>query len=217
MSDRTASLVIAIVFHQLFEGLSLGIRIAGLPSKHSEGTLPGPLALPRHTHPFLLRRLQTPIGTHAQTAPRRHLRHHDPPRHRHRARRARRRLLHRTCVFPPPPTLPSYLRPIPILTLLSSCSAPDAHPGHHVRDLGRDAHLRGVRGDARGRLRDGRAPVAQQRAQAGARARESACGRGCYGCDWIVSLLGVVLGVVWMLMIWVVWTRDGMDDTCHCD
>ncbi|KAI0764170.1 Zinc/iron permease [Trametes elegans] len=30
------SLVIAIVFHQLFEGLSLGIRIAGLPSKHSE-------------------------------------------------------------------------------------------------------------------------------------------------------------------------------------
>ncbi|KAI0821721.1 Zinc/iron permease [Trametes gibbosa] len=31
-----ASLVIAIGFHQLFEGLSLGIRIAGLPSKHSE-------------------------------------------------------------------------------------------------------------------------------------------------------------------------------------
>ncbi|KAH9847089.1 Zinc/iron permease [Lenzites betulinus] len=30
------SLVIAIGFHQLFEGLSLGIRIAGLPSKHSE-------------------------------------------------------------------------------------------------------------------------------------------------------------------------------------
>ncbi|KAI0665590.1 ZIP zinc transporter-domain-containing protein [Trametes maxima] len=30
------SLVVAIVFHQLFEGLSLGIRIAGLPSKHSE-------------------------------------------------------------------------------------------------------------------------------------------------------------------------------------
>ncbi|KAI0711005.1 Zinc/iron permease [Earliella scabrosa] len=30
------SLVIAIVFHQLFEGLSLGIRIAGLPSSHSE-------------------------------------------------------------------------------------------------------------------------------------------------------------------------------------
>ncbi|KAI0755838.1 Zinc/iron permease [Fomes fomentarius] len=30
------SLVIAIVFHQLFEGLSLGIRIAGLPSSSSE-------------------------------------------------------------------------------------------------------------------------------------------------------------------------------------
>ncbi|KAM5540069.1 hypothetical protein V8D89_006209 [Ganoderma adspersum] len=30
------SLVIAIVFHQLFEGLSLGIRIAGLPSSHHE-------------------------------------------------------------------------------------------------------------------------------------------------------------------------------------
>ncbi|KAI0364623.1 Zinc/iron permease [Pilatotrama ljubarskyi] len=30
------SLVVAIVFHQLFEGLSLGIRIAGLPSKRSE-------------------------------------------------------------------------------------------------------------------------------------------------------------------------------------
>ncbi len=47
MSNGAASLVIAIVFHQLFEGLSLGIRIAGLPSKHSEGTLPGPLALSR--------------------------------------------------------------------------------------------------------------------------------------------------------------------------
>ena len=33
-----ASLVIAIVFHQLFEGLSLGIRIAGLPSSHHERT-----------------------------------------------------------------------------------------------------------------------------------------------------------------------------------
>ena len=33
----TASLVAAIVFHQLFEGLSLGIRIAGLPDKHHGG------------------------------------------------------------------------------------------------------------------------------------------------------------------------------------
>jgi len=31
-----ASLVTAIVFHQLFEGLSLGIRIAGLPSSNKE-------------------------------------------------------------------------------------------------------------------------------------------------------------------------------------
>lgn len=51
MSDGAASLVIAIVFHQLFEGLSLGIRIAGLPSKHSEGTLYRPLALSRRSHP----------------------------------------------------------------------------------------------------------------------------------------------------------------------
>ena len=29
--------MIAIVFHQLFEGLSLGIRIAGLPDKHHSG------------------------------------------------------------------------------------------------------------------------------------------------------------------------------------
>ena len=31
--QRVASLVTAILFHQLFEGLSLGIRIAGLPSE----------------------------------------------------------------------------------------------------------------------------------------------------------------------------------------
>ena len=34
LSPHTASLVPAIVFHPLFEGLSLGIRIAGLPDKH---------------------------------------------------------------------------------------------------------------------------------------------------------------------------------------
>ncbi|KAI0739449.1 Zinc/iron permease [Daedaleopsis nitida] len=45
------SLVIAIVFHQLFEGLSLGIRIAGLPSSDSEH---GFRHLPGHTlKPFL--------------------------------------------------------------------------------------------------------------------------------------------------------------------
>ena len=30
----TATLLTAILFHQLFEGLSLGIRIAGRPDKH---------------------------------------------------------------------------------------------------------------------------------------------------------------------------------------
>lgn len=109
MFDRAASLVIAIVFHQLFEGLSLGIRIAGLPSKHSEGTLSEPLALPRRAHPSPHRWLQTPLGTHAQTASRSHLRHHDPPRHRPWARHARRRLIHRTCVSPSLPRSPSLI------------------------------------------------------------------------------------------------------------
>lgn len=30
--DNTATLLIAVIFHQLFEGLSLGIRISALPS-----------------------------------------------------------------------------------------------------------------------------------------------------------------------------------------
>ena len=34
----SASLLTAIIFHQLFEGLSLGIRIAALPSSTPEGT-----------------------------------------------------------------------------------------------------------------------------------------------------------------------------------
>ena len=33
-----ATLVTAILFHQLFEGLSLGVRIAGLPSSHDAGS-----------------------------------------------------------------------------------------------------------------------------------------------------------------------------------
>ena len=36
VSFRTASLTTAILFHQLFEGLSLGIRIASLPRKEVE-------------------------------------------------------------------------------------------------------------------------------------------------------------------------------------
>ncbi|KAL7278169.1 hypothetical protein ACG7TL_008142 [Trametes sanguinea] len=56
------SLVVAIVFHQLFEGLSLGIRIAGLPSKRSEG---GFQSLPGHTLKPLLAitfATTTPLG-----------------------------------------------------------------------------------------------------------------------------------------------------------
>lgn len=41
-NHRPASLVTAIVFHNLFEGLSLGIRIAGLPAAPS----PSPSQLP---------------------------------------------------------------------------------------------------------------------------------------------------------------------------
>lgn len=32
----TASLLIAVIFHQLFEGLSLGIRVASLPSSQEQ-------------------------------------------------------------------------------------------------------------------------------------------------------------------------------------
>jgi zinc transporter 1/2/3 len=44
-----ASLLVAVCFHQLFEGLSLGIRIAGLPvASHAHG------AKPAHAgHPLL--------------------------------------------------------------------------------------------------------------------------------------------------------------------
>ncbi|KAI8995241.1 Zinc/iron permease [Trametes punicea] len=56
------SLVIAIVFHQLFEGLSLGIRIAGLPSKRSEDgfkNLPGHILKPLLAISFAT---TTPLG-----------------------------------------------------------------------------------------------------------------------------------------------------------
>ncbi|KAI0327441.1 Zinc/iron permease [Cubamyces sp. BRFM 1775] len=56
------SLVIAIVFHQLFEGLSLGIRIAGLPSKRSEDgfkNLPGHILKPLLAMAFAM---TTPLG-----------------------------------------------------------------------------------------------------------------------------------------------------------
>ncbi|KAI0660291.1 Zinc/iron permease [Cubamyces menziesii] len=56
------SLVVAIVFHQLFEGLSLGIRIAGLPSKRSEDgfkNLPGHILKPLLAMAFAM---TTPLG-----------------------------------------------------------------------------------------------------------------------------------------------------------
>ncbi|KAI6140205.1 zinc iron permease [Pisolithus tinctorius] len=40
LSSSTASLLVAVIFHQLFEGLSLGIRIASLPSSSSSDALP---------------------------------------------------------------------------------------------------------------------------------------------------------------------------------
>lgn len=57
-----ATLVTAILFHQLFEGLSLGIRIAGLPSTPMQGAF---ARLPGHTlKPLLsvLFALTTPVG-----------------------------------------------------------------------------------------------------------------------------------------------------------
>ncbi|RDX45722.1 Zinc/iron permease [Lentinus brumalis] len=56
------SLVIAIVFHQLFEGLSLGIRIAGLPtsdSEHGVHILPGRTLKPLLASTFAI---TTPLG-----------------------------------------------------------------------------------------------------------------------------------------------------------
>ncbi|KAI0702403.1 Zinc/iron permease [Cerioporus squamosus] len=56
------SLVIAIVFHQLFEGLSLGIRIAGLPTRDSEHgfhILPGRTLKPLLAATFAI---TTPLG-----------------------------------------------------------------------------------------------------------------------------------------------------------
>ena len=69
------------------------------------------------------------------------------------------------------------------------CSEGHADPGADVRAIGGNADLRVVRGDARGRLRHGRAPVAQLRAPAGARARELVVGRVRDGCDRVSFFL----------------------------
>ncbi|PSS37898.1 hypothetical protein PHLCEN_2v259 [Hermanssonia centrifuga] len=56
------TLVTAILFHQLFEGLSLGIRIAGLPSESKSGAISG---IPGHfLKPILATTfaLTTPLG-----------------------------------------------------------------------------------------------------------------------------------------------------------
>lgn len=160
-----ASLVIAIVFHQLFEGLSLGIRIAGLPASDSERTSPLPLHI-KCARPDLMtpplpphRRLSPLPRPHTQTAPRHHLRDHDAARDRPRA---------------------AHTRGLGQVRKVGR-APPHARAGHDVRGVGRDAHLRGVCGDARGRLCDGRALVAEQRQAAGARAREPVCGCGCDG------------------------------------
>ncbi|OBZ73145.1 Zinc transporter 5 [Grifola frondosa] len=58
----SASLVAAIIFHQLFEGLSLGIRIAGLPSSSSQDgfkRLPGRVLKPLLAFMFAV---TTPVG-----------------------------------------------------------------------------------------------------------------------------------------------------------
>ncbi|EKM51120.1 uncharacterized protein PHACADRAFT_102906 [Phanerochaete carnosa HHB-10118-sp] len=57
-----ATLVTAILFHQLFEGLSLGIRIAGLPESPTQGAfrrLPGHILKPLLSTMFAL---TTPAG-----------------------------------------------------------------------------------------------------------------------------------------------------------
>lgn len=55
-----ASLIVAIIFHQLFEGLSLGIRIAGLPaSKEGSFILPSQFLKPALAFTFAI---TTPVG-----------------------------------------------------------------------------------------------------------------------------------------------------------
>jgi zinc transporter 1/2/3 len=56
-----ASLVTAIVFHQLFEGLSLGIRIAGLPPSKKESGRGGRFSLLKTTLMFSFS-ITTPVG-----------------------------------------------------------------------------------------------------------------------------------------------------------
>ncbi|KIM87853.1 hypothetical protein PILCRDRAFT_814564 [Piloderma croceum F 1598] len=58
------SLVTAIIFHQLFEGLSLGIRIAGLPSSKKERGCCGSFSLLKTTL-MILFAITTPVGIFA--------------------------------------------------------------------------------------------------------------------------------------------------------
>lgn len=59
---RTASLVIAILFHQLFEGLSLGVRISSIPlSFGGKGNGRSSLAFLKPTLTLLFS-VTTPVG-----------------------------------------------------------------------------------------------------------------------------------------------------------
>jgi solute carrier family 39 (zinc transporter), member 1/2/3 len=58
---RLASLVTAIVFHQLFEGLSLGIRISSLPTSKNERDSSGHVPLLKATL-MILFAITTPVG-----------------------------------------------------------------------------------------------------------------------------------------------------------
>lgn len=163
----TASLVTAIFFHQLFEGLSLGIRIASLPppmNKTSRSLLaPALSALFAVTTPvgILIGLLSLGGGQGGELC------------------------------FHPHPCLSLTTRLLSMLCciFIVICSTPPAHAGPHVRHIRRHAHLRRMRRDARSRLRK-RPPHAHgrwRRAPPSRRAVEPARGRSAYDAGRLIA------------------------------
>lgn len=66
-------------------------------------------------------------------------------------------------------------------------SAPTFYPRHHVRHLGRHAHVRCLRRDARRRFRDGSDPMAEQRMETDTRTVQFGGGRHHHGAGGILD------------------------------
>ena len=137
----------AIVFHQLFEGLSLGIRIATLPAAAARGAwvmiailqgrvadLHADVAGIKLLKPILAVSfaITTPVGIGIGLAA------FEPGR----SEGGECRLL--------PHVPPITARTDDLTCFCGICSEGHADPGADVRAVGGDAHLRVVRGDARG-------------------------------------------------------------------